>query len=75
MNKVIIELEPEQIDAVVIADINSSIEAFEEYLEKRANDEGFAIFDSDPIKDVEYLLEHIQAFKLVLEYYGGNVEN
>ena len=70
MPKVMIEMEHEQVDAIIIQELKSGLEGFEHDVELRANGEGMAIFDSDPIKDVEYILEHIRAFQTVLEYYG-----
>ena len=70
MRKVMIEMEHEQVDAIIVQELKSEIEAFESSVEARAEGGGMAIFDSDPLKDVEYILEHIRAFKTVLKYYG-----
>jgi hypothetical protein len=70
MTKVMLEMEPEQVDAIIVQELKSELERFEHDVELRANGEGMAIFDNDPMKDVEYILEHIRALKTVLEYYG-----
>lgn len=70
MQKVMIELEDEQVDAIVIQELKNAIESFEQSIEERSNGESLAFFDSDPIKDVNYLVEHVRAFTTVLEYYG-----
>jgi hypothetical protein len=70
MGKVVFEMEPEQVDAVVIQELKNDYEYFKENLEKRSRNEGLAIFDSDPVLDCEHLIEHIYAHELVLAYYG-----
>lgn len=71
MNEVTITLEDEQIDSIVIQGLKWSIERFETDLDHRSEGGGLAIFDSDPVKDVAYIQEHISAFKLVLDWYAG----
>jgi bifunctional DNA-binding transcriptional regulator/antitoxin component of YhaV-PrlF toxin-antitoxin module len=72
MSKVMIEMEDEQIDAIVIQELKNAIESFEQSIEERSNGEGLAFFDNDPIKDIDFLLDHVRAFTTVLEYYGGS---
>lgn len=74
VRKVMVEMEDEQVDSIIVQELKYDLETFERDLEDRANGEGMAVFDSDPIKDVEYILEHIRAFRTVLEYYGVNSE-
>ena len=72
MSKVTIEMEHEQIDKIIVQGIKSALEYFEEYLVARSEGVGLAIFDSDPVKDVWHIEQHIAAFEVVLEYYGGD---
>lgn len=70
MQKVMIELEDEQVDAIVIQELKNAIVSFEQSIEERSNGEGLAWYDNDPIKDVNYLVEQVRAFTTVLEYFG-----
>jgi len=70
MQKVMIELEDEQVDAIVIQELKNAIASFEQSIEERSNGEGLAWYDSDPVKDVNYLVDQVRAFMTVLEYYG-----
>jgi phosphoserine aminotransferase len=72
--KMTFELEDEQVDAILVQQLKQTIEGLEENLEERANGVGLSIFDSDPVKDIQYLSEYISAFKLALDWYGGEVD-
>lgn len=74
MAKVMIEMEPEQVDAILISELKWHIETFSKDLELREKGEGMSIFDNDPKADVVYLNEYIEAFKLVFEYHGGKLD-
>lgn len=69
--KITFEMEDEQVDAVILAELSRTLEGFEEDLELRSDGKGIAIFDHDPVKDVLTIQEHIAALKLLSEYYGG----
>jgi hypothetical protein len=71
MSKIMIEMDPEQVDAIIIQELNQAIDLFEQSMELRTRAGGLAVFDNDPIKDVIYIQEHISAIKLVVKYYGG----
>lgn len=75
MQKVMIELEDEQVDAIVIQELKNAIALFEQSIEERSNGEGLAWYDNDPIKDVNYLVEKVRAFTTVLEYFGVSGED
>ena len=75
MQKVMIELEDEQVDAIVIQELKNAIASFEQSIEERSNGEGLAWYDSDPVKDVNYLVEQVRAFTTVLEYFGVSGED
>ena len=71
MSKVMIEVESEQIDAIMISELKRHIETFRKDLERREKGD---IFDNDPYADLDaYLNAHIEAFSLVLDYYGGDL--
>ena len=71
MNKIMIEMVDEQIDAIVVQEIKNCIKGFERDLELRTDGKGLAIFDNDPVVDVMYIQKYIDAFRLVVDYYGG----
>jgi len=71
MSKVKIEMEDEQVDAIIIGELQNQINWFEWDLEQRSKGEGLAFFDNDPEKDVEYIEEYLRAFEMVLSYYDG----
>ena len=75
MQKVMIELEDEQVDAIVIQELKNAIASFEQSIEERSNGEGLAWYDTDPVKDVNYLVEQVRAFTTVLEYFGVSSED
>lgn len=69
--KVVFEMEPEQVDKIIVMELKQHIEWFIKDLERRGSGVGMSIFDQDPVKDVEYIEEYIKAFTTVVEYYGG----
>lgn len=74
MQKVMIELEPEQIDSIVIGEIQNSLDGLEEDLQKAkaSNESGYlGVFDNNPIEDSKQIADYIKAMKLVLSYYSG----
>ena len=67
-----IEIEPEQVDAIIVNELKWAIANFEEDILSYETGKGhISVFDTDPIKDVQMLSEHVAAFKKVLEYYGA----
>ena len=71
MNKsVTIELDWDTIDRITICSMKSIVENLEADLEKRKDDTGMAIFEKNKKKDIALIEKHIEAFKLVLSYYG-----
>jgi len=73
MSKVMIEMESEQIDAIMIGELKCHIETFKKDLGQDL-ERGVSIFDNDPYADLDaYLNARIEAFSLVLDYYGGNL--
>ena len=72
--KITVELDWDTIDRIMICSIKSLVESLEADLEKRKDDTGMAIFEKNKKKDIALIEKHIEAFKLVLKYYGETVE-
>ena len=71
MNKIMIEMVDEQIDAIVVQEIKNCIKGFERDLELRKEGKGLVIFDNDPVVDMMYIEKYIDGCRLVLEYHGN----
>ncbi len=74
MSKVMVELDYDVVDDIVKQQLRSIRENLKEDLKKRKNDKGIAIFDTDKTTDVALIKEHIEAFDLILSYYGEKDE-
>jgi len=71
MNKSItIDLDWDTIDRITTSSMKSVLENLEIDLQKRKNDSGMAIFVKEKQYDVILLERHVEAFKLILKYYG-----
>jgi len=70
--KVTFEMDPDQIQSVLKQELVWHLEVFRENLTQREEDgDCLVFFDTDPIQDYESLEQHIRAFELVLDYFGG----
>jgi hypothetical protein len=72
--KITVELDWDTIDRITICSMKSVVESLEADLEKRKDDTGMAIFEKNKKKDIALIEKHIDAFKLVLKYYGENAD-
>lgn len=71
--KITVELDWDTIDKITTCSMKSLVESLEADLEKRKADTGMAIFEVEKELDIAMIEKHIEAFKLVLKYYGeGN---
>lgn len=70
--KITVELDWDTIDRITICSMKSVVESLEADLEKRKDDTGMAIFEKNKKKDIALIEKHIEAFKLVMKYYGEN---
>jgi ribosomal protein S8 len=74
MRKVTVELDWDAVDSIVKQEMLSHRKNLKEDLKKRKNGTGIAIFDTDKTADVALIKEHIEAFNLILRYYGEKDE-
>lgn len=70
MSKVTIELEQEQLDAIVVRDLSTLLECLEKDLAKVRDHKKGYVFETDWKDDEKELKKHIKSFKRVLRYYG-----
>jgi hypothetical protein len=73
MEKYTIELDCETIDRIVTDQLVDMIKRLSADLRDTLHGGGIAVFSHDPEEEVREILKHIDAAKLVLQYYGGEV--
>ena len=66
-----IEVCIEGVTDIVRSDLGDVLKTLETDLKQRKKGKQLAIFHVDEKKDIEELQRHIDAFKLVLRYYGA----
>lgn len=66
-----IEVCSQGLDAIVRSDLQNALGSLRRDLKARKSGKGVCIFHSDKAKDVAEMQRHIDAFKIVLKYYGG----
>ena len=71
---VTIELEQEQVDAIVVKELVNVIDSFERDLRdaQDAGEDYLGIFDNDPNEDANQIVQYIEALQLIIKYYGGS---
>jgi len=70
VRKVTVELDWDTVDNIVKQELASLRANLKEDLKKRRAGKGMAIFETDKTLDVALIKEHIEAFDLILKYYG-----
>jgi hypothetical protein len=74
MAKVTVELDYDAVDDIVKQQLCSLRDDLKDDLERRKEDNGMAIFEIDKEADIILMKEHIEAFNLILRYYGEKDE-
>jgi hypothetical protein len=65
------EVSWEQVDSIIKKELRSTLQNFEEELNKIEDDtDRVGVFSHDPIEDYGELLAHKHACELLLEYWG-----
>ena len=70
-NTYMIELHDETLNDIMCQELKRHLAWFKTDIKARKKGKGLAYFHIDPKKDVEEIQKYANAFKLVLEYYGG----
>lgn len=68
--KVTVELDWDTVDNIVKKELISLKANLKEDLKKRKAGKGMAIFETDKTLDIALIKEHIEAFNVILKYYG-----
>ncbi len=67
-----VDLDWDTVDGIARASMHSVLENLQKDLVERKNGNGMAIFVTEQEFDVMLIEKHIEAFQLVLKYYGEN---
>lgn len=59
------------LEAVIRADVKGTLSSLKRDLKSRKSGRGAGIFHTDKDEDVAEIRRHIDAFHIVLKYYGG----
>jgi len=70
VRKVTVELDWDTVDNIVKQELASLKNNLKQDLKKRKAGKGIAVFETDKTLDVALIKEHIEAFDLILKYYG-----
>lgn len=70
VRNVTVELNCDTVDDIIKQELISIQDNLIDDLRKREKGKGIAIFETDKTLDVALIKEHIEAFDLVLKYYG-----
>ena len=75
MPKVTVELDWDTVDGIVVQQVTDAREGLKEELEarKEKGSKG-GVFVNDRKKDIILIKEHIDAFEMVIKYFGGQVD-
>lgn len=74
MSKVTVELGWETVDEIVLNQLQDAYSGLIEDLEERQGEgRRGGIFDNDKDTDIILIKAHLDAFKLVIKYFGGDI--
>ena len=72
-HNVVIELEPEQVDEIVVSQLKEGLKIFEESLsDRQSNENALFHFFADRDQDIKEISAVRDAFTSVLSYYDGS---
>lgn len=66
-----VEICSQGLDSIIRGDLKSVLDSLKRDLKARKSGKGVCIFHMDKAEDVAEIERHIDAFKIVLKYYGG----
>jgi hypothetical protein len=68
--EVTITLDEETLSGMVLDELQHNYLMLKQELDSRKRGESFAFFDADLSKDILIMTKHIEAFELILNYFG-----
>jgi hypothetical protein len=75
MPKFTVELDWDTVDNIVVQQVTDARDDLIEQLEERKGDGNKGgVFDNNKKKDIILIKAHIDAFELVIKYFGGTVD-
>jgi len=66
-----VEICSQGLDSIIRGDLKSVLDSLKRDLKARKSGKGVCIFHMDKTEDVAEIERHVDAFKVVLKYYGG----
>lgn len=72
-----LELDDEVVSRVVVQELKDSYSSLKADLARYddPNHEWIAIFDTEPEYDKILIKAHLDAFRLIIDYYGGHIDD
>ena len=75
MPKFTVELDWDTVDNIVVQQVTDARDgAIEQLEERKGNGNKGGVFDNNKKKDIILIKAHIDAFELVIKYFGGKVD-
>jgi hypothetical protein len=72
--KIEINMNSDTADLLIVENLKQTLADMKNDLELRKKGVGISIFSSDQKKDIAEIKQHIKAFKICLNYFGGSNE-
>jgi len=61
-------------DKITVANLQETLENLQQDLSRRKNNKGYAIFELDKEKDIVEINKRINAINLIIDYFGGDID-
>ena len=75
MPKVTVELDWDTVDGIVVQQVTDArVGLIEQLEERKENGNKAGVFDNNKKKDIILIKAHIDAFEMVIKYFGGKIE-
>jgi hypothetical protein len=69
----LVKIDNDQVINVLVTELRSARNfLIDDWVKVRDKNEGF-VFDKDPQKDLAEISKHIEAMRVVIQYYGGEL--
>ena len=61
-------------DKITVSNLQGILENLQQDLSRRKNNKGYAIFELDKEKDIVEINKRINAINLIIDYFGGDID-